>query len=150
MKLNLSSADQIREFAWMRYIEPARHNGETTIRIKSGDIVNGLGLKNKTPNVCTALRSKIFQELYGVELIGEQGPPSGMSTTVVFTYRNTGSSQAASGHEAHAAFAGLRGIAKKSFQQFGGGEKFLRAEREGFYGNEAHAQSATKSAGRKG
>ncbi len=54
-----SDADQIREYVWIRYIEPARHRGDATVSIKSGDVVKGLNLKNKTPNVCTALRSKI-------------------------------------------------------------------------------------------
>ena len=84
-----SDADQIREYVWIRYIEPARHRGDATVSIKSGDVVKGLNLKNKTPNVCTALRSKIFQDVYGVRLLEEQGPPSGMSTTVVFTYKVT-------------------------------------------------------------
>jgi len=128
-----SDADQIREYAWMRYLEPARHNAETTVRIKSGDIVRGLDLKNKTPNVCTALRSKIFQERYGLQLIGEQGPPSGMSTTVVFTYKILDKGNGAGRNATPFGFHRLRGIAKKAFHDLGGGERFIHREREGFY-----------------
>lgn len=132
-----SDAEQIREYAWMRYIEPARHGGETTVRIKSGDIVKGLNLKNKTPNVCTALRSKIFQDVYGVRLLGEQGPPSGMSTTVVFTYNvvnQVQSKRPSSGSPS--AFDRLRGIAKTAFKDVGDWERSIQEDRRNFYGKE--------------
>ncbi|MGC9292532.1 MAG: hypothetical protein ACP5EP_07370 [Acidobacteriaceae bacterium] len=145
-----SDADQIREYAWMRYLEPARHNAETTVRIKSGDIVKGLGLKNKAPNVCTALRSKTFQEVYGVQLLGEQGPPSGMSTTVVFTYKILGKDNGAGKDAIPSGFQLLRGIAKKTFRDLGGGERFLRKEREGFYGKTDDVHPQGKRAGKRG
>ncbi|MHB1936314.1 MAG: hypothetical protein ACYCOR_06985 [Acidobacteriaceae bacterium] len=129
-----SDAEKIREYARTRYIEPARHGGESTVRIKSGDIVKGLNLKNKTPNVCTALRSKIFQDVYGVRLLGEQGPPSGMSTTVVFTYSlmNQGQTkEPKSGSQS--AFDRLRGIAKTAFKDTGDWERSVQRERENFY-----------------
>lgn len=130
-----SDAEQIREYAWMRYIEPARHRAETTVGIKSGDIVKGLNLKNKTPNVCTALRSKIFQKIYGVQLIGEQGPPSGMSTTVVFTYRLVNQGKAKGGNsETQSAFNQLRGIAKGLFKDSGDWERSIQNDRRNFYG----------------
>ncbi|MGO8719512.1 MAG: hypothetical protein ACLQMO_09875 [Acidobacteriaceae bacterium] len=130
-----SDAEQIREYAWMRYIEPARNSSETTVRIKSGDIVKALRLKNKTPNVCTALRSKIFQDVYGVQLLGEQGPPSGMSTTVVFTYRVLNRDQAKeieSGSSSR--FDRLRGIAKTLFKDPGDWERSIQSDRRNFYG----------------
>jgi hypothetical protein len=145
-----SDAEQIREYAGIRYIEPARHNGETTVRIKSGDIVKGLGLKNKTPNVCTALRSKIFQKQYGLQLVGEQGPPSGMSTTVVFTYKILGKGNGAGSDADLSGFHRLRGIANKTFQKLGGGERFIRREREGFYGNADDVLRQGKRAGKRG
>ena len=132
-----SDAEQIREYAWMRYIEPARHGGVTTVRIKSGDIVKGLNLKNKTPNVCTALRSKIFQDVYGVRLLGEQGPPSGMSTTVVFTYNvvnQVQSKRPSSGSPS--AFDRLRGVAKTAFKDVGDWERSIQEDRRNFYGKE--------------
>lgn len=130
-----SDADQIREYAWIRYIEPARHSAESTVRIKSGDIAKGLNLKNKAPNVCTALRSKIFQEIYGVQLIGEQGPPSGMSTTVVFTYRLVNQQQTkGTSSESQSAFDRLRGIGKSLFKNPGDWERSIQSDRRNFYG----------------
>lgn len=134
----MKSSEQIRVYAGKLYVEPVRHGTGTTVSIRAGDIVKGLGLKNKTPNVCSALRSKIFQEQYGVQLIGEQGPPSGMSTTVVFTYKVLKQTQTKVSHSpaqsaSPSAFNLLRGIGKKTFKKLGGGEAFIRGERENFY-----------------
>jgi hypothetical protein len=129
-----SDADQIREYVWIRYIEPARHRGDTTVSIKSGDVVKGLNLKNKTPNVCTALRSKILQDVYGVRLLEEQGPPSGMSTTVVFTYKVTNQPRMKTTKtESPSAFDRLRGIAKTLFKDSGDWERSIQKDRQDFY-----------------
>jgi hypothetical protein len=140
-----SDAEQIREYAWMRYIEPARHGGETTVRIKSGDIVKGLNLKNKTPNVCTALRSKIFQDVYGVRLLGEQGPPSGMSTTVVFTYNLVDPVQSKRPNAgSQSAFNRLRGIAKTALKDVGDWGRSIQRDREDFYGKTGIRQNGKR------
>lgn len=131
----MKSSDQIREYAGRQYVEPIRKGTGTTVSIKAGDIVKGMGLRNKTPNVCTALRSKIFQEKYGLHLIGEQGPPSGMSTTVVFTYRVLQQTQAKeSVFTSRSAFDRLRGIAKTAFKDIGDWERSIQSDREKFYG----------------
>jgi hypothetical protein len=127
----MKSSDRIRQFAGRQYVEPVRGNVGAIVKIRSGDIVKGMGLKNKTPNVCTALRSRRFQQEYGLELIGEQGPPSGMSTTVVFTYKVLPSAAPATPKS----FKSIRGIAKEVFESLGGGEEFIRQQREGFFGN---------------
>ena len=132
-----SDADQIREYVWIRYIEPARHRGDNTVSIKSGDVVKGLNLKNKTPNVCTALRSKILQDVYGVRLLGEQGPPSGMSTTVVFTYKLVNQVQSKRPDSGpSSAFDRLRGIAKTAFKDVGDWGRSIQEDRRNFYGKE--------------
>ena len=131
----MKSSDQIREYAGKQYVEPALYGPETTVSIKSGDIVRGMGLKNKTPNVCTALRSKIFQDQYGLQLIGEQGPPSGMSTTVVFTYRVLNRGQVkGTGSASSNAFDRLRGMAKALFKSPGDWEHSIQSDRQNFYG----------------
>lgn len=133
----MKSSDQIREYAGKQFVEPALNRAGTTVSIKSGDIVKGLGLKNKTPNVCTALRSKIFQEQYGLQLIGEQGPPSGMSTTVVFTYKVVNRQLAKdAGSDSPSAFDRLRGIAKGLFKHPGDWERSILSDRRNFYGKE--------------
>ncbi len=131
----MKQADQLREYAYKHYVEPARRVGKQTVRIRVGDVVNGLGLKNRTPNVCSALGTGKFQKRYGLELIDTQtSAPKGTSTTVVFTYRilDTGDSSKPS---PTVTFADLRGIGKKTFAALGGGEAFIRNERENFYGS---------------
>ncbi len=135
MKANFKESDQIREYAGRHYVEPARSGTGKTVSIKAGDIVKGLALRNKTPNVCTALRSKIFQEQYGLQLIGEQGPPSGMSTTVVFTYKVLDQAQAKeSNSTSRSAFDRLRGIGKTLFKNPGDWERSIQSDRRNFYG----------------
>lgn len=132
----MSQADKFREYANKLYVEPARHKGERTVRIKVGDIVNGLGLKDQTPNVCSALERGKFQERYGLKLIEKKSSaPKGTSTTTVFTFRilDTGGSGKS---PRTVTFADLRGIGKKTFEALGGGEAFIRNERENFYGKD--------------
>jgi len=58
---------------------------------------------------------------------------AGLGSTVRFTYRITGLKAVAA--SAGSPLTGLRGIAKQVFQDLGGGEAFIRAEREKFYGD---------------
>lgn len=131
----MKESDRIREYAGRKYVEPVRGGTGTAVSIKIGDIVKDLGLKNKTPNVCSALRSKLFQEQYGVELIGEQGPRSGMSTTVVLTYRVLNRARGKeSSSTSRSAFDRLRGIAKTLFENPGDWERSIQSDRRDFYG----------------
>lgn len=126
-------ADIVRDFAEREYIEPARKRGETQVRIVAGDVQRALRLENRIALVCSALGGKKFLDQNGLSLESREGPPSGMSTTVVFTYslanvpRTNGPSQPS--------FLRLRGIAKQVFQALGGGESFIRAERDRFNGD---------------
>ena len=65
--------------------------------------------------------------------------PSGMSTTVVFTYRLLGAGVPEGDSGLEAAFLKVRGIAKEVFRSLGGGEAFIKREREHFYEREPHA-----------
>jgi hypothetical protein len=116
------------------YIEPARRRHESNIRIVAGDVQKAVGLSNLVPLVCQALRSKKFLEENHLVLEKWDGPPSGMSTTVVFTYRLVGEAGQASNQPGDGPFLRLRGIAKDVFQSLGGGEAFIRKEREQFHG----------------
>jgi hypothetical protein len=87
-----------------------------------------LSLTNRVPLVCAALTSKKFLVENNLRLISKTGPPSGQSTTVTLTYEILGTSQAVPADP----FLGLRGIAKDVFKALGGGEAFIRKEREEF------------------
>ena len=56
-----------------------------------------------------------------------------MSTTVTFTYRILDSAQQPAMQPEEWPFKNLRGVAKEVFRSLGGGDAFLRKEREGFH-----------------
>lgn len=130
----LTHADLVREYARREYIEPAKARQESTIRIVAGDVQKAVHLSNRVPLVCQALKSRKFLNENHLVLEKWEGPPSGMSTTVTFVYRLQDGPQQSSGKPAEWAFLRLRGIAKEVFRDLGGGEEFLRKEREQFYG----------------
>ncbi len=124
----MSTADQIRQFATRHYVQAARLRGAKTVSVHVGEVHQKLGLKNQVPNVCQALSSRKFLLENSLVLEGRDGPPSGQSTTVVFTYRLGDAGPA----PVHSDFDKVRGIARAMFQSFGGGEAFLKAERASF------------------
>jgi 5-methylcytosine-specific restriction protein B len=123
-------ADQVREHARHEYIEPARRRGDSTVRIVAGDVQKAARLVNRTALVCQALKSHKFLEENHLALERWDGPPSGMSTTVTFTYRLAGPPPAAGQPPGESPLLGLWGIGKEVFQSLGGGEAFIRSERE--------------------
>jgi 5-methylcytosine-specific restriction protein B len=78
------SADDIREYCRIRYIEPARSAGSQTVTIRAGDVHKSLGLKDRTPQVVSALAVPAFEVLCGVKLVSRAGPNAGANT--MFTY----------------------------------------------------------------
>jgi len=125
-------SDRIREYARREYVEPARQRQEEAVRIVSGAVHKALHLTNRVPVVCSALASREFLKENGLELKTREGPPSGLSTTVVFTYRFTQRDSVTDANSARSAFYASRGIVKDVFGAVGGGETFIRSEREQF------------------
>lgn len=126
-------SDTVRDFARSKYVSPALRRKDPAFRIVAGEVHRGLGLNNRVPLVCNALASRAFLQDNNLELIKREGPPSGLSTTVVFTYRfRTERRHPREQVNPASAFPALRGIAKQVFESLGGGESFLREERERF------------------
>jgi hypothetical protein len=144
-KSSKNKTDPIRDHIREVYIEPARRRGEHRVKVVAGEVHSGLKLRNRVPLVCNALRSKALLSSAGVRIVADEGPPSGQSTTVAITYEilpddgapktppGGGLDSRARGSR-YDAFQRLRGIAKKTFESLGGGEKFIRKERETFFG----------------
>jgi hypothetical protein len=128
-----SDTERVRQYSSKQYIEPARKRGDVTVRIVAGDVHNAVHLSNRVPLVCQALESRKFIEENGLELEKVEGPPSGRSTTAAFTYRIKASGTTVSAETPEWPFLRLRGIAKDVFRSLGGGEEFIRNEREQFY-----------------
>jgi hypothetical protein len=126
-------ADRVREHARLEYIKPAQARRESTVRIVAGNVQKAVHLSNRVSLVCQALRSRKFLDDNHLVLEKWEGPPSGMSTTVVFTYRLLNDDPKTSNARPEWAFLKLRGIAKEAFGSLGGGEAFIQQERKRFH-----------------
>lgn len=128
---SVSGSDLVRKYAFDVYLSSARRSGDKTFSINVGAIHKALALHNRVPLVCAALASKKFLTENHLRLISKTGPPSGQSTTVIFTYEIVKDTEkpAAQGLDV---FLALRGIGKGIFASLGGGEAFLRRERAEF------------------
>jgi hypothetical protein len=132
----MKPTEQTKKHVISTYVNPARLRGEKTFHLRVGNVQKELGWTNRTPSVFSTLLSKDFQQEAGVELIEKSGgPPSGgPSTTWQFVFRVVGEGEAS----APAAkvipngegLMDLYGIFADAYKQFGGGEEYLRRERE--------------------
>jgi hypothetical protein len=123
-----SDSDTVRQHAAEVYLRAARLRGDRTFSVNVGVVHKTLSLTNRVPLVCAALTSRKFLVENNLRLISKTGPPSGQSTTVTLTYEILGTSQLPPADP----FLALRGIAKDVFHALGGGEAFIRKEREEF------------------
>ncbi len=123
-------SERVRQCVLQKYVAPARSRGERTVEVVSGDVHRELGLKSRVPQVCDAMRSKKLLERHGLRARVLAAPPSGQGTTlrIAYDFVDTPASQ-------HPLWA-LRGVAKEAFFQLGGGEAFLKSERERFTARE--------------
>lgn len=129
----MSDTERVREWVETKVIRPARARGDRMVSVTAGDVHRELGLKNRVPVVCQALKSKRFLHENHLVLKDMSGPPSGLSTTVRFTYEIvSGGAHEGSTEKQQHPLLGLRGIAKEIFRQLGGGEHFIKKEREQF------------------
>ncbi len=131
-QLTQSISDLVRTHVRDVYLKPVIQRGERILTVNVGAVHKALALNNLVPSVCSALNSKKFLEENGLRLISRSGPPSGQSTTVTFTYEilvpNINRPPVTS------PLIGLRGVARNLFRELGGGENFIRSERNLFAG----------------
>src|ERR1051326_2215395 len=135
--LKTYTSDQIREHVRLHYIEPARRSRQPRFSVRCGTIEKELGMSNRIAHICTALKTPKFLEPNGLRLVETSGPPSGTSTTVVYTYEFLDAARVAD----PAAPASLsifekllqmEGILKDVYKEIGGAERAIREEREGY------------------
>jgi hypothetical protein len=131
-QLTQSVSDLVRTHVREVYLKPVIQRGESTLTVNAGAVHKALALHNRVPLVCAALKSKKFLEGNGLRLVSKTGPPSGQSTTVTFTYEILASS--ADRPSVTSPLIDLRGVAKNLFRELGGGENFIRSERNLFAG----------------
>lgn len=126
----MSLNEEVQRYVKATYLDPARRRGESIIRVKAGDVHRDLHWVNRVPSVCTTLSSKKFQRETGLELVSKEGPPSGFGTRVEFTYRLREQEDRRPHETRRSRFEALYGKLSDVFQDFGGGENFLRNEKE--------------------
>jgi len=132
----MKPTEQTKRHVIAAYVEPARKRGEKRIQVRVGNVQKELGWINRTPSVFSTLSSREFQQEAGVELIEKiDGPPSGgPSTTWQFVFELLDEpKESASEAKPTVKGDGLRslyGIFEKEFKALGGGEAFLRKERD--------------------
>jgi hypothetical protein len=132
----IKPTEETKRHVILTYVKPARKNGEKTVQVRVGTVQKELGWTNRTPSVFSTLSSKEFQQEAGVELIEKRGgPPSGgPSTTVQFVYQVLGENEPTAPSPKvvpnGVGLMALYGIFSETFKALGGGEKYLRRERE--------------------
>lgn len=140
---SMSQADKIRLCGQEKYVKPARDRKERRFSIRAGDVLKDLKLPaSLAAAACSALKSREFKQTNDLHLVSWAGPPSGLSTTVTYTYEfidgeNAAGSPLQGGSDStsqsrQAAWEKLRGALKDIFAEYGGGEAYLRAERAFF------------------
>jgi len=80
----LSRADDIRDFAFKKFIEPARKQETLTVTIRAGDVHREMGLYDRMPAVCSALGSKKFENQFNVKRLKIEGPLHGANALFTF------------------------------------------------------------------
>ena len=116
----------IRDYAIRSYVRPARQRGLKRFSIRAGDVHKQMGFReNRMPAVCSALKTREFLKDNNLRLVSSSGPPSGLSSTVTYTYEFVVPDNAPQKD----VFDELRGIFKDVFASLGGGEEFIKAER---------------------
>ena len=119
------TADQIREHVRANYVERARRNRLARFSVRWGTIEKELGMSNRIAHVCTALKTPKFLEPNGLRLVETSGPPSGASTTVVYTYEFLDNAAAPAAPVSASIFEKLlqmEGILKEVYKEIGGAE----------------------------
>ena len=130
------TTDKVRQRAAAEYIEPARKTGAKRIRIHSGNfnkrlVENKVLPPNRLPLVCNALVSRKFLSDNHLRLESVEGPPSGHSSTVVYTFTlDPLPGDSTSDPQPSAGLLPLRGILKSTYKKLGGGEHFHKSQRE--------------------
>ena len=128
----MTDSNKVREYVKLKYVQPAISRGEREIKVRAGDIHREMAMKSRVPLVCQALRSQMFLKENHLVLEKVEGPPSGQSSSVVFTFRAEKEPAREVPKHKFENLLRLEGIGKELFASLGGGENWLRQEREEF------------------
>lgn len=79
-----SSTDEIRKYAKIHFVTPARQRGDSLVTFSASDIHVDEGEKDHFSTVCSAIDSKKFLEFSRVELSKRSGPKKGAAAKWTF------------------------------------------------------------------
>lgn len=80
-------ADRIRQYVLEHYIEPAREDGRGQVEVLVREVNAALGLYQAWPNICQALKGRIFQDLAQVPPPEQIGADQSSATVFSFDVR---------------------------------------------------------------
>ena len=144
----MSLSDATKRHVIAKYVKPARTRGERKLEVRVGNVVKELGLTNRTPSVFSTLSSVSFQREAGLELIEKRGGPEsgGPSTTVQFVYRVLEDKESSNKRiDKSDDLISLYGIGGDVFRQLGGGDEYLKRERESLqFPSEGHPRKGER------
>lgn len=129
-KTNKIGSSAVREYVVRKYIREAKRAALRRFSVNAGEVHRALGLQNRVPQVCNALQSGKFLHENDLRIVEKTGPPSGLSTSVTITYEFSPTVPLHNERPSPSPFLALRGIARDVFSALGGGEDFIRSERE--------------------
>ena len=132
-----TTADNIRSYGREKYVIPARKRQLEKFSIRAGDVVRELKLLGRVPAVCSALKSRAFLAQNSLRIVERTGPSSGQSTTVTYTYEFVDAPDSLQANSDP--WTELQGALKSVFAGLGGGEAYLRGERENFYADKENS-----------
>lgn len=95
-------------------------------------------MSNRIAQVCSSLETRKFRDPNGLRLVETSGPPSGTSTTVVYTYEFRESAadiakpDVSDSASIYSKLRQMEGILKGVYRELGGAERAVREEREGY------------------
>ena len=69
----MTTADEVREYALVALIKPARRKGKNTVSFSCADIHTGMGLQGYYRLVCSAIDAHKFQDYASVTLAKRSG-----------------------------------------------------------------------------
>jgi hypothetical protein len=137
----MGDSESVRVYVNDHYIVPARRSGAGTVTVRASEVHRAMNWDlRKVSQVCSALSTRKFLRAASVELIARKGPPSGQSTTVEFVFKllEIGPPQPSALQDQNrenrkpklGSLMAAYGILKDAYREFGGGEAYLKAERD--------------------
>jgi len=81
----VNPADEVRDYAYRSYIQPARARKAPTASFSAGPIHKALRFVNLMPCVCDAIDTKKFENQFNVTRVARAGPKHGATAHWIFT-----------------------------------------------------------------